>query len=443
MSGRTLQVASLLVAAIAAAAASSLPHALVAQAPAAQGREKATLDVPVEPRAPESVKEGATWVPPLPTMEQVATPEGWVPPGEETPAMPFTLLRLPRTNIWRAKYPALDFHVHARGLTSKAAYDELIGLMDDIGMGAIVNLNGGTGAELDKVLAEGMPYKDRVANFLTFSAEGINEPGWSQKFAAEMERAFKAGAQGMKVHKTLGLGATNPDGSFIQADDPRLDPIWDMAARYDKPVMIHLSDSIGRFYPIGPKNERYEAGLWHQKGDETNNYFKRGPSNEVIEKARREMHRKHPKTRFVNAHLAMLYYDPEKLATFLDTYPNADVEISATVQDLGRAPRFWREFLIKYQDRVLFGTDGSQSRGADEFWRPHWRALETLDEYFPHPAQVRTPLGSPGHGRWHISGLGLPDGVLRKIYYQNALRHLPEMRASIEKQVTARTKEGR
>ena len=324
--------------------------------------------------------------------------------------MPLTLLRLPRTNIWRAKYPALDFHVHARGLTSKAAYDELIALMDDIGMGAIVNLNGGTGAELDKVLAEGVPYKDRVANFITFSAEGINEPGWSQKFAAEMERAFKAGAQGMKVSKQLGLGAKNPDGSFIQADDPRLDPIWDMAAKYDKPVMIHLSDSIGRFYPIGPKNERYEAGLWHQKGDETNNYFKSGPSNDVIEKARREMHRKHPKTRFVNAHLAMLYYDPEKLSSFLDTYPNADVEISATVQDLGRAPRFWREFLIKYQDRVLFGTDGSQSRGADEFWRPHWRALETLDEYFPHPAQVRTPLGSPGHGRWQISGLGLPDG---------------------------------
>jgi predicted TIM-barrel fold metal-dependent hydrolase len=428
---------------VAIGGASFLVPGLVAQAPQGQARSKAAPDVPVEPRAPAGVKEGATWVPPMPQAGEVAPPAGWQQPGEETPAMPLTLLRLPRTNVWRAKYPALDFHVHARGLTSKAAYDELIALLDDIGMGAIVNLNGGTGAELDKVLAEGMPYKDRVANFITFSAEGINEPGWSQKFAAEMERAFKAGAQGMKVHKALGLGAKNPDGTFIQADDPRLDPVWAMAAKYDKPVMIHLSDSIGRFYPIGPKNERYEAGLWHQKGDETNNYFKSGPSNDVIEQARREMHRKHPKTRFVNAHLAMLYYDPEKLAAFLDAYPNADVEISATVQDLGRAPRFWREFLIKYQDRVLFGTDGSQSRGADEFWRPHWRALETLDEYFPHPAQVRTPLGSPGHGRWQISGLGLPDAVLRKIYYGNALRHLPQLKASIDKQIAARARASR
>ena len=150
----------------------------------------------------------------------------------------------------------------------------------------------------------------------------------------------------------------------------------------------------------------------------TGNYYKNGcPSHEVIEKARENMHRKHPKTRFVNAHMAMLYYDPEKLAKFLDTYPNADVEISATVQDLGRAPRLWREFIIKYQDRVLFGTDGSPARGVDDFWTPHWRYLETYDEYFEHPAQIRTPGGSPGHGRWNISGIGLPDAVLRKVYY--------------------------
>jgi predicted TIM-barrel fold metal-dependent hydrolase len=406
---------------------------------AAKASPQETPDIVVEPRAPEGVAEGATWVPPLPTFAQVAPPAGWVAPGLEQPPMPLTLLRLPRTNVYRAKYPAIDFHVHARGLTTGEAYDQLIALMDDIGMGAIVNLNGGTGEQLDAVLKAGEPHRNRVANFITFSADGINEPGWSEKFAAEMERAFKAGAMGMKVSKQLGQGAQNPDGSFIQADDPRLDPIWAMAAKHDKPVMIHTSDSIGRFYPIGPKNERYEAGLWRQAGDRSGNLHESGPPYEVIEKARENMHRKHPKTRFVNAHMAMLYYDPQKLATFLDTYPNADIEMSATFQDLGRAPRFWREFILKYQDRIFFGTDGNQARGADEFWRPHWRYLETYDEYFPHPAQVRTPSGSPGHGRWHISGIGLPDAVLRKIYYENALRHLPALKASIDEQRAART----
>ncbi len=395
-------------------------------------------DVPVVPRAPDSVKEGQVWIPPMPAMESVAPPAGWVTSGPDVPPMPITLLRLPRTNITRAKFPAIDFHVHAGGLNTRDAYDKLLELMNTIGMGAIVNLNGGTGTSLDAVLKAGEPYRDRVATFITFSSNGINEPGWSQKFAAEMERAFKAGALGMKVSKALGQGAQNPDGTFIQADDPRLDPIWAMAARYDRPVMIHTSDSIGRFYPISPKNERYEAGLWRRPGDTSGNLYTSGPKPDVIEKARENMHRKHPTTRFVNAHLAMLYYDPQKLATFLDTYRNADVEISATVQDLGRAPRLWREFIIKYQDRVLMGSDGSPTRRPDDFWIPHWRYLETYDEYFPHPAQILTEGGSPGHGRWHISGIGLPDRVLRKIYYENALRHLPALRQSIERQLATR-----
>jgi predicted TIM-barrel fold metal-dependent hydrolase len=253
-----------------------------------------------------------------------------------------------------------------------------------------------------------------------------------------MERGFKNGAMGMKVSKGLGQGAQNPDGSYIQADDARLDAVWAMAAKYQKPVMIHTSDSIGRFYPIGPRNERYEAGLWHQPGDNSGNLYNNGPSHLVIEKAREEMHRKHPKTIFVNAHMAMLYYDPAKVAKLLDTYPNAYVEISATVQDLGRAPRFWREFIIKYQDRVLFGTDGGGSSNPDTFWNPHFRYLETYDEYFEHPAQIRTAGGSPGHGRWNISGIGLPDDVLRKVYYENALKFLPSLRDSISQQMAAR-----
>src|SRR5687768_5525175 len=159
---------------------------------------------PVEPRAPATVKEGAVWIPPLPTKESVAPPAGWVTSGPDVPPMPVTLLRLPRTNITRAKFPAIDFHVHARELTTTAAYEAFIKLMDSLGMGAAVNMNGGTGTTLDTALKAGEPYRDRIANFITFSPEGINEPGWSQKFAAEMERAFKAGAQGMKVFKALG-----------------------------------------------------------------------------------------------------------------------------------------------------------------------------------------------------------------------------------------------
>ena len=355
----------------------------------------------------------------------------------EVPAMPKALMKLPRTQITRAKFPVVDFHFHGASLKSAEDYQKLIALMDQTGIGVISNMDGGFGSNFDRNMKVGGPYRDRIIQFARVDFDGINEPGWPAKTAAELERDFLAGAAGLKINKVLGLDLKNTDGTYIQADDKRFDPVWEMCAKHNKPVMIHISDSYGRFLPIGPENERYEAGLWRSNPE--GNYYKTGqPTPEVIEKARENMHAKHPKTRFVNAHLAMLYYDMDKVTALLDKYPNADVEISATVQDLGRAPRLSREFFLKYQDRILFGSDGNPARGVEEFWVPHWRFLETYDEHFDHPAQIRSATGAPLHGRWRIYGIGLPDDVLRKVYYANALRYLPSARPSIEKQLGAR-----
>ncbi len=357
-------------------------------------------------------------------------------PSPEVPAMPKALMKLPRTGITRAKFPAIDFHLHGRSLQTAADYQKMVALMDKTGIGLICNMDGGFGAAFDQNMKVGEPYRDRIIHFARLNYQGINQPGWPEKAAAELDRCFRAGAAGLKIAKELGLTIKNSDGTYIQADDKRFDPIWEMCARHNKPVMIHISDSYGRFLPIGPENERYEAGLWRSSPE--GNYYKTGhPSNDVIEKARENMHAKHPKTRFVNAHMAMRYYDMDKVAALLDKYPNADVELSATVQDLGRAPLMIRKFFLKYQDRILFGTDGNPGRGIDEFWVPHWRFLETFDEHFDHPAQLRSATGAPLHGRWRIYGIGLPDDVLRKVYYANALRYLPSARASIEKQLSA------
>ena len=357
-------------------------------------------------------------------------------PTPEVPALPKALMKLPRTNISRARFPVVDFHLHGGSLRTAEDYQKMIKLMDATGIAVIANMDGGFGKAFDQNIKVGDPYRDRVIPFARLNYQGINDPGWSQTTAAELERCFKAGAQGLKIAKELGLTYKNRDGTYIQSDDARLDPIWEMCARYNRPVMIHTSDSYGRFLPIGPENERYEAGLWRSSPD--GNYYHTGhPTPDVIEKARENMHARHPKTRFVNAHLAMLYYDMDKVAALLDKYPNADVEISATVQDLGRAPRMIREFFLKYQDRILFGSDGNPGRGIEEFWVPHWRFLETFDEHFDHPAQIRSATGAPLHGRWRIYGIGLPDEVLRKVYYANALRYLPAARATVEKQLAA------
>ena len=355
-------------------------------------------------------------------------------PTPEVPAMPKALMKFPRTEIHRAKFPAVDFHLHGRALQTAADYQKMIALMDQTGIAVICNMDGGYGKQFDQNMKTGDAYKNRVLQFARLNYEGINEPGWSEKATAELERCFRAGAHGLKIAKELGLTYKNTDGSYIQADDKRFDSIWELCARYKKPVMIHLSDSFGRFLPIGPENERYEAGLW-RSSPEGNYYMTGHPTPDVIEKARENMHTKHPNTRFVNAHFAMLYYDMDKVASLLDRFPNADIELSATVQDLGRAPRMIREFFLKYQDRILFGSDGNPGRGIEEFWEPHWRFLETFDEHFDHPAQLRSATGAPLHGRWRIYGIGLPDDVLRKVYYANALKYVPAARATVERQL--------
>ena len=139
----------------------------------------------------------------------------------------------------------------------------------------------------------------------------------------------------------------------------------------------------------------------------------------------------YPNTIFIGAHVACRGWDLANVARLLDTYPNFYVDISARLQELGRQPYTARQFFIKYADRILFGTDGRSSRGED-FWIPHFRFLETDDEYFYHPAQMLGPLGAGLQGRWKIHGIFLPDDVLKKVYYENALKLMPELREDYE-----------
>jgi uncharacterized protein len=358
-------------------------------------------------------------------------------PTPEQGPMPKSLLVVKRTDIKKAKYPVIDFHFHAQ-LPKTEDYVKMIAVMDKAGVGVLCNMNGGLYKTLDKNLEVGKPYKDRIIHFARPVWEGINQPGWSEKTAAELERAFQVGAQGLKINKALGLELKNTDGTYIHCDDPRLDPLWKMCAKHNKPVMIHVSDPIARFLPIGPDNERYEAGNW--RSDPDGNYYQTGqPHYSEIWKHQENMVARHPNTRFVLAHVGNMPEDLERAGKLLDRFPNADMELSARFQDLGRQPYTARKWLIKYQDRVLFGTDGSPDREVEQFWTPHWRFLESDDEDFDHPAQMLSSRGAPLQGRWRIYGVFLPDEVLKKIYYENALKYLPSVRDSIKKQLGGRS----
>lgn len=117
--------------------------------------------------------------------------------------------------------------------------------------------------------------------------------------------------------------------------------------------------------------------------------------------------------------------DLQEVADILDRFPNVYVEIASRISELGRQPYTCRDFMLRYQDRILFGTDGPW---PEKRYQSYWRFLETKDEYFPYSEKEIPP-----QGLWQIYGVYLPDDVLRKIYSENAARIIP----GIEERLTA------
>jgi predicted TIM-barrel fold metal-dependent hydrolase len=192
-------------------------------------------------------------------------------------------------------------------------------------------------------------------------------------------------------------------------DDPRLDPVWEECGRLGIPVSIHVSDPEAFFHPIDNKNERYEELTEHPDWSFYGSQF---PSKESILAARDRVIARHPHTTFVALHVANWPENLGYVSRLLDQYPNVMTEFGAREAELGRQPRRAREFFLKYQDRIMFGTDNEVT---EEMYRNHFRWLETGDEYFDY-------WGYPGQGRWKIYGMELPDSVLEKIYHLNAER---------------------
>ena len=344
--------------------------------------------------------------------------EGGFQPSPPQTAMPTPVLEAKRTPIEKARFPVVDIHFHARSLDSEAGYAELLAEMDAVGVAALANMDGGRGRPIEEDLGLAATTDGRIATFARLDYEGLNDAGWSDREANRLQEAFAAGAAGLKMWKDVGLELKDSSGAYLHVDDSRFDAIWRVCAGAGKPVLMHVSDPPARFQPIGPANERYEAGMWRDSPE--GSFHGTGvPMPDEIFEHREAMLTKHPETTFILAHVASMGWNLERVSALLEAHPNAVVEVSARLQELGRQPYTTRRFLIKYQARVLFGSDGAPGRDADGFWRPHWRFFETDDEYFDHPAQMLSPLGAPLQGRWKDprrvpAGRGAAEALLRE-----------------------------
>jgi predicted TIM-barrel fold metal-dependent hydrolase len=237
-------------------------------------------------------------------------------------------------------------------------------------------------------------------------------PGFGKTTAEQIEKDVKNGAKGLgEIMKNFGLTAKKTDGSRLHLDDPELDPIWETCARLNIPVHIHTADPPEFFQPIDFHNERWlELALYPDRRYNDRSKF---PSFEELMGERDRLFAKHPKTKFVVAHMGWHANDLARIGKMLDTMPNLTTEVGAVLYDIGRQPRVAHEFFLKYQDRIMFGKDSFQ---PDEY-PYYWRVFETDDEYFDYYRDY--------HAFWKLYGIGLPDGVLKKLYSQNAMRVIP------------------
>ncbi len=323
---------------------------------------------------------------------------------------PQAMLHARVTPIERAKFPVIDVHNHindAMGIDEHMPPEKVIQVMNAANVRTVVILTGQWGEKLQRVVDEMVkPYPGRFMVFTQIDYSKIDDP---KAMVADLDDAVRRGARGLKVLKDLGLEDRDKSGKLIAVDDPRLDPVWEECGRLGIPVAIHVTDPEAFFHPIDGHNERYEELIQHPDWSFYDHGF---PSKEEVMAQRDHMFAKHPRTTFIALHVANWPENLDYVSQLLDRLPNVMTEFGAREAELGRQSRRAREFFLKYQNRIMFGTDSPPSR---EMYSNYFRWLETDDEYFDY-------YGYPGQGRWKIYGMKLPDPVLQKVYYRNAER---------------------
>ncbi|EMB16297.1 amidohydrolase family protein [Rhodopirellula europaea] len=348
---------------------------------------------------------------------------------------PKSQLKTKVTDVKHAAFPVVNVHTHFfyRLRLNRDALEDFVGAMDRNHIAVCVSLDGKLGTQFQE--QKDYLWKEHRGRFVLYAnidwrGDGASDdpatwacyrPGFAERTVEQLREAVEQGASGLKLFKRFGLGYRYPDGSLMKIDDPRWDPIWAACGELQIPIIIHTADPAAFFDPIDERNERWEELSrhpdWSFHGDEF-------PSREELFAARNRMIAKHPNTQFIGAHIAN---NPEDLATvseWMDQYPNLWLEPASRINELGRQPRAAREFLIRYQDRLLFGTDGPW---PEQRLRYYWRFFETDDEAFPYSEKEPPP-----QGLWQIDGVNLPPKVLRKLYYENAVKLIPGVRERVE-----------
>lgn len=320
---------------------------------------------------------------------------------------PQSIFNTPQTAVLKAKYPAVDMHMHVpRGGNLDSIAILILKNMDEAGIQKTI-LFCGTGKSFDKNAAAFGKYPERFELWCGLDLSGFDKPDFISVAIAELERCVKLGAKGVGEISDKGRGLVRNAG-VLHIDDPRMDPILEKLADLKLPINFHCGDPKWMYEPMDVHNdllfESYFFRLDNQK--------EMPDLNELVAIFERAL-RRHPRTTFIACHFLNQTYDLDRLGIMLDKYPNLFIDISARVYYVAAIPRFAKQFIEQYADRIVYGTDYGFNISM---YRNTFRILETLDEHFYAWDISNTP--------WPLSGLGLSDETLKKLYRDNALQIL-------------------
>lgn len=318
---------------------------------------------------------------------------------------PRSMLRLPAHEVVRPRFPVIDFHNHLDEFEPA----DVLRVMDECAIERAVNITSLPGDRgVEAILRFHSAAPGRFHTCMWMDWRDIEHPDFFRRSVERLECFAAAGGSGVKFWKDCGLTVREANGQLLRIDDERLSPLFERAGDLGLFVMFHTADPEAFFLPVDRHNERFEELIAHP--DWT---FASSPVShaELIAQRNRVIQR-HPSTRFVCAHMAEQAENLAAVGELLDTCPNAWVDISARLNELGRQPFTARRFFERHADRILFGTDLPIE---DSVYRSYFRLLETEDEYFDYPTHASR------QGRWMVYGLNLSDSVLERVYRTNAL----------------------
>ena len=330
---------------------------------------------------------------------------------------PVSVFNNPATVVNKAKYPLIDMHAHA--WQKETDINEWVAVMQEANIQKTVILSFETGKGFDEIISRYAAHKDKFEIWCGFDYTGYDQPGseWIDNAIAQLESCYKKGAKGVGELGDKGLGeyySSPVPGYGLHLNDPQMKPLLKKSGELGMPVSIHVADPIWMYLPMNSQNDGLmNAYNWRIE-------MKEGMlSHAELLYTLEDAVRQNPHTIFIACHLANCTHDLQLIGKMLDSYPNLYADITSRLKEVCAVPRYAKAFFEKYQDRILYGSDlgydpKSTMSFAEKIYKATFRLLESEDDHI-----YQHDIFSY---HWPLYGLGLPDEVLYKLYYENAAK---------------------